>query len=81
MSLKYRIAMTICALQVVLIGVVLWMTLSHSMEGMRQQITDSELVTLHLLRDLSRNALLTEEFAKLQTSSRGRDAIPGSRRC
>ena len=78
MSLKYRIAMTICALQVVLIGVVLWMTLSHSMEGMRQQITDSELVTL---RDLSRNALLTEEFAKLQTSSRGRDAIPGSRRC
>ena len=76
MSLKYRIAMTICALQVVLIGAVLWITLSHSMEGMRQQIANTELVTLQLLGDLSRNALLTDEFAELQSFVEGAKRDP-----
>ena len=38
MSLKYRIAATIFALEVVVIGAVLWITLGHSMRSTREQI-------------------------------------------
>ena len=71
MSLKYRIAATIFALEVVVIGAVLWITLSHSTQSVREQITRTEGVTLQLLADLSRAALLTDEFADLQTFIEG----------
>jgi diguanylate cyclase (GGDEF)-like protein/PAS domain S-box-containing protein len=71
MSLKYRIAATIFALELVVIGAVLWITLRHSTQSVREQITRSETVTLQLLADLSRAALLTDEFAELQTFIEG----------
>ena len=63
MSLKYRIAATIFALEIVLFGSVLWMTLGHSMSSIHGQIASTESVTLQLLGDLSRSALLTDEYA------------------
>ncbi|MGH6885958.1 MAG: hypothetical protein ACREGK_07780, partial [Geminicoccales bacterium] len=66
MSLKYRIAATIFGLETVLIAIVLWMTLGHSMTSVREQLASSEEVTLSLVGDLSRSALLTDEFAELQ---------------
>jgi hypothetical protein len=71
MSLKYRIAVTIFALELVVIGTVLWITLSHSMRTVREQIARTEAVTLQLLADLSRAALLTDEFADLETFIEG----------
>jgi diguanylate cyclase (GGDEF)-like protein/PAS domain S-box-containing protein len=71
MSLKYRIAATIFALEAVLIGAVLWMTLGHSMSSIHEQIASTEAVTLQLLGDLSRASLLTDEYANLQTFIEG----------
>ena len=67
MSLKYRIAATILAFEVIIIGAVLWLTLGHSMRSVRDQVAQTEEVTLQLLANLSRAALLTDEFADLQT--------------
>jgi diguanylate cyclase (GGDEF)-like protein/PAS domain S-box-containing protein len=67
MSLRYRIAATIFALEIVLTGAMLWMTLSHSMSTIREQVEGTDAVTLQLVGDLSRSALLTDEFADLQT--------------
>ena len=67
MSLRYRIAATIFALEIVLTGAMLWTTLGHSMRSIREQVGSTEAVTLQLVGDLSRSALLTDEFADLQT--------------
>jgi diguanylate cyclase (GGDEF)-like protein/PAS domain S-box-containing protein len=66
MPFKYRIAVTIFALEVIVIGAVLWITLGHSLSTVRQQIAHTEEVTIQLIGDLSRVALLTDEFADLQ---------------
>jgi hypothetical protein len=66
MSLKYRIAVTIFALETVLIAVVLWGTLGYAMDHVRKQAARTDEVTIRLLNDLSRTALLTDEFAELQ---------------
>jgi HAMP domain-containing protein len=71
MSLKYRIAVTILAFEVIIIGAVLWLTLGHSMRSVREQVGHTEEVTLQLLANLSRAALLTDEFAELQTFIEG----------
>ncbi|HSA80238.1 MAG TPA: EAL domain-containing protein [Geminicoccaceae bacterium] len=71
MSFKYRIAATIFVLEIALIGSVLWMTLGHSMDSIHRQIASTEAVTLQLLGDLSRSALLTDEYANLQTFIEG----------
>ena len=76
MSLKYRIAATIFALEVVLIGAVLWITLTHSMRSTEEQIAHTEEVTLQLLSDLSRASLLTDEFSDLQTFIEGATRDP-----
>jgi hypothetical protein len=76
MSLKYRIAATIFALEIALIGSVLWMTLGHSMSSIHEQIASTEAVTLQLLGDLSRSALLTDEYANLQTFIEGTKRDP-----
>ncbi len=67
MSLRYRIAATIFALEIVLTGAMLWTTLGHSMRTIREQVGSTDAVTLQLVGDLSRSALLTDEFADLQT--------------
>jgi len=71
MSLKYRIAVTIFALELVVIGAVLWITLGYSLKSVREQIDRTEAVTVQLVSDLSRAALLTDEFADLQTFIEG----------
>jgi diguanylate cyclase (GGDEF)-like protein/PAS domain S-box-containing protein len=76
MSLKYRIAATIFALEVVVIGAVLGITLRHSTESVSEQIARTEVVTLQLLADLSRAALLTDEFADLQSFIEGTKRDP-----
>jgi diguanylate cyclase (GGDEF)-like protein/PAS domain S-box-containing protein len=67
MSLKYRIAVTIFALEAILIAVVLWGTLRYAMDHVRKQASRTDEVTIRLVTDLSRTALLTDEFAELQT--------------
>jgi diguanylate cyclase (GGDEF)-like protein/PAS domain S-box-containing protein len=67
MSLRYRIAATIFALEIVLTGAMLWTTLGHSMRTIHEQVGSTDAVTLQLVGDLSRTALLTDEFADLQT--------------
>ena len=66
MSLKYRIAVTIFALETILIAVVLWGTLRYAMDHVRKQAARTDEVTIRLLNDLGRTALLTDEFAELQ---------------
>jgi diguanylate cyclase (GGDEF)-like protein/PAS domain S-box-containing protein len=66
MSLRYRIAVTIFALEAVVIAVVLWGTLQESIDHVRAQAARTEEVTIRLLSDLGRTALLTDEFAELQ---------------
>ena len=65
-SLKYRIAFTILGLETIMMASVLWITLSNSLEASRQQLAATDQVTSDLLEDLSRIALLTEEFAEIQ---------------
>ena len=67
MSLRYRIAATIFALEIVLTGAMLWTTLGHWMRAVREQVASTDAVTLQLVGDLSRTALLTDEFTDLQT--------------
>lgn len=65
-SLKYRIAAIIFILEAIMISAVLGFSLSHSLEKSRAQLALSEKVTLKLLSDLSRIALLTGEYDDLQ---------------
>ncbi|MEZ5932252.1 MAG: EAL domain-containing protein [Alphaproteobacteria bacterium] len=79
MSLRARIAVTISALELALIAAVLYITLTHSMEGVEEQIESSQQVTMDLLGDLSKAALITEEFGELQTFIRGTERDPNIR--
>src|SRR5919106_6149676 len=76
MSLKYRIAVTIFALEAILIAVVLWGTLSYAMDHVGQQAARTDEVTIRLLNDLGRTALLTDEFAELQAFIEGDQKDP-----
>jgi PAS domain S-box-containing protein len=66
LSLKYRIAVTIVLLAAGAMMLVLWQTSSMLLQGSRNQLAATERVILALLRDLSRPALLSGEFAELQ---------------
>ncbi len=66
MPLKFRIAATIFLLLTALVTLLLWVTLSLSMKTVRDQFTASEGVSLQLIGDLSRSALVTEDYANLQ---------------
>ncbi|HET6522472.1 MAG TPA: EAL domain-containing protein [Geminicoccaceae bacterium] len=76
MSLRYRIAATIFVLEAVMIAAVLWVTLGHSMGSAREQMARTDAITLRLLGDLSRVALLTEEYAELQSFIDGAQQDP-----
>jgi diguanylate cyclase (GGDEF)-like protein/PAS domain S-box-containing protein len=67
MSFRYRIAVTIFALETILIAFVLWGTLRYAMDHVRSQAARTDDATIRLLHDLSRTALLTDEFAELQS--------------
>ena len=79
MSLRARIAVTISLLELVLIAAVLYITLTHSMEGVEEQIESSQQVTMDLLGDLSKAALITEEFGELQAFIDGTERDPNIR--
>ena len=79
MSLRARIAITISVLEMILIAAVLYITLTHSMEGVKEQIGSSQQVTMDLLGDLSKAALITEEFDELQTFIDGTERDPNIR--
>ncbi len=79
MSLRARIAVTISLLEMVLIAAVLYITLTHSMEGVEEQISSSQQVTMDLLGDLSKAALITEEFDELQAFIDGTERDPNIR--
>ena len=65
-SLKYRIAMVILSLEVVVMVLALGTTLKRYTESNREQWAVAERVQLNLLSDLSRIALLTAEYDELQ---------------
>ncbi|MGI9500021.1 MAG: putative bifunctional diguanylate cyclase/phosphodiesterase, partial [Geminicoccaceae bacterium] len=79
MSLRSRIAVTISVLEIALIAAVLYITLTHSMEGVEDQISSSQQVTMDLLGDLSKAALITEEFDELQAFIHGTERDPNIR--
>jgi len=79
MSLRARIAITISVLEMALIAAVLYITLTHSMQGVEEQINSSQQVTVDLLGDLSKAALITEEFDELQTFIDGTERDPNIR--
>ncbi len=79
MSLRARIAVTISVLEMVLIAAVLYITLTHSMEGVEGQVSSSQQVTMDLLGDLSKAALITEEFDELQAFIDGTERDPNIR--
>ena len=64
-SLKYRIAVTIFILEAIMLGFVLHLTLSASLEESHAQLVATDQVILHLLSDMSRVALLTEDIETL----------------
>ena len=66
LSLKYRIAVVILSLEVVVMVLALGTTLKKFTESNREQWAVSEGVQLNLLSDLSRIALLTAEYDELQ---------------
>ena len=76
MSLRSRIALTIFLLETVFIAAVLYITLTHSMQSISQQIDSSQQVTMDLLGDLSKAALITEEFDELQAFIKGTERDP-----
>lgn len=67
MSLKIRIAATTFLLEALLIAALLWVTLSYAVHSVSAQIAASEQTTLQLIADLSRSALLTEDYAELES--------------
>lgn len=66
LSLKYRIAVIIFALETLMMGVVLSQTLGHSLESSYKQLAANEEALLGVVSGVSRIALLTEEYADLQ---------------
>jgi hypothetical protein len=67
MSFKYRIAVTIFTLEAILIALVLWGTLRYTTDHVRNQAARNDQITIRLLKDLSRTAFVSGEFAELQT--------------
>jgi diguanylate cyclase (GGDEF)-like protein/PAS domain S-box-containing protein len=65
-SLRYRIVATIFLLEAVLVAVVLWQTVSSTLDAIHAQQVAHEEMTITPLLELSRMALFTEEFGDIQ---------------
>ena len=63
LSLKYRIAVIIFSLEVVMMTVVLSLTVSRFNASTTANIRDTESVIVRLLTTVARRALLTEDYA------------------
>ncbi len=66
MGLRFRIALTIFLLEALLVIAILVTTLRHVQVTIKDQFEASDEVTINLLDDLARIALLTEDFGELQ---------------
>jgi len=66
LSLRYRIALTIFALEAVMMALVLWQTLSHQMDAAERQLAATQKATVEMMSGVARVALITEEYADLQ---------------
>jgi len=66
MSLKYRIALTIFALEALMMGAVLTRTITRFDEDTRRHLGEMEDVVLELLTGVGRGVLLTREYAEMQ---------------
>lgn len=64
-SLRYRIAGTILILEAAMMALVLWQTLSLSVQGAKNQQSAYEQTTLDAATEISRNALISEEYDDL----------------
>ena len=67
MSLKYRITLAIFLLEVLMMVLVLSPTISRFDTSTREQLEETESVMMHLLAGAARTALLTEEYAEIQS--------------
>lgn len=63
--LRYRIAVTIFILEAVMMALVLWYTLSLSIKENHNQQIAHEQTTLNAVSEISRNALLSDEYDEL----------------
>jgi len=66
LSLKYRIALVIFLLEAIMMTAVLWNTTDEALNAARKHQQANHNVILTLLSELSRTALLTEEYSDLQ---------------
>ncbi len=64
-SLRYRIAATIFILEAVMMALVLWYTLTLAVGASRNQQLAHEEATLNATTQISRNALLSEDYSEL----------------
>ncbi len=65
-SLKYRIALIIFALEALMMTAVLWATLDHLEDAIGKQFASSERTILNIMSGISHIALLTGEYSELQ---------------
>ncbi len=63
-------------MEVMLVAAVLYITLTHSMRSVDQQISNSQQVTMNLLGDLTKAAFITEEYDELQAFIKGTERDP-----
>jgi signal transduction histidine kinase len=65
-SLRYRIAMMLVILPAIMAGYILWETLSFNAVQMRNQLNETDNVTVDLLSDLARISLFSMEYDSIQ---------------
>ena len=66
-SLRYRIAMMLVILPAIMVGFILWETLSFNSEQMRDQLNETDNVTVDLLSDLASISLFSMEYDSIQS--------------
>lgn len=66
LSLKYKIAIVIFLMEAVMMTAVLWSTLGRSLANTEKQIAAAEQVTLDIVGNISRVALLNEDYDRVQ---------------
>src|SRR5712692_1637925 len=76
-SLRYRIAATIFVLEAVMMALVLSQTLTLSVQASRNQQLAHEEATLNAASEISRNALLWEEYSELLPYTRSVPYVGG----
>lgn len=66
LSLKYKIAIVIFLMEAIMMTALLWSTLGRSLANTEKQIAAAEQGTLDIVGDISRVALLNEDYDRVQ---------------